>query len=357
MLDDLKILFSTYTEAVICESGGIIKYMNAPAVLLAGRDYTGENTSRLLPAAVLESDAEVYSFTAELNGSVCVSACALSGFRVFTIVRPYEDKAHYNLCMNVANNLKHSLSVYQMASALMRPYVENVGDDQLTSFFSMMSHSSYSVLRTAENIMFYGALENDEPAGFEDVFDILPLCRNISESVSLLTEKHLASLRFEASIQQAAVRGNRQQIETAILNLLSNSLKYTPSKGIVTISVSVSGQNVAISVTDTGEGIPEHMMRSVFEHYMDSHDLIDIKRGIGFGLAIVRHIARRHCGNLVITSRPGTGTKATLILPKAELPGENHAVSVSPEAAGLNSIITALSDVLPHDSYAPKYMD
>ncbi len=356
MLDDLKILFNTYTEAVICESGGIIRYMNTSAKHRIGSDLTGEEMSQIFPANLLESSAEVFSFTADLGGSICVSVCSLSEFRVFSIFETDEGQVHSNICTKVGDNLKHSVAILQMASGLIRSYVERAEDKQLSSYAAMMSHSIYSILRTADNIILHGCLQNDEPADFKDVFDMLPLCSNLFESVSHFTKKNCAKLRFETQLNEAAVRGDRRQIEQALLCLLSNSFKYTSNEGIVTISLSCSMQNVVISVSDTGEGIPEHVMRSVFERYKEPYDAVDVKRGIGLGLSIVRYIAHRHRGNLLIESRLGVGTKATLILPAAE-PDEFMADSVSYESADLSPILTALSDVLTYDFYYPEYLD
>ena len=113
------------------------------------------------------------------------------------------------------------------------------------------------------------------------------------------------------------VKGDRQMLITALVNLLANAVHYSTPGNIVSISRRARDGFVGIAVTDRGIGIaPEHQSR-VFERFFR----IDPARsratgGTGLGLAIVKHVAANHGGSAVLWSKPGTGSTFTLRLPQ-----------------------------------------
>lgn len=123
------------------------------------------------------------------------------------------------------------------------------------------------------------------------------------------------------------VRGDEQLLLTALSNLISNAINYSPAATPVTITQKIVGQDtVHIKVTDRGIGIaPEHQQR-VFERFFR----VDKARsrstgGTGLGLAIVKHVAANHGGAITVWSRLGTGSTFTLELPimKADEPAQD----------------------------------
>lgn len=118
------------------------------------------------------------------------------------------------------------------------------------------------------------------------------------------------------------VRGDRTLLVTALTNLISNAVNYSPERTPVSITRGIDGDTVMLRVTDRGIGIaPEHQAR-VFERFFR----VDKARsratgGTGLGLAIVKHVAQNHNGTVSLWSRPGTGSTFTLELPAHVEPG------------------------------------
>jgi two-component system, OmpR family, manganese sensing sensor histidine kinase len=105
----------------------------------------------------------------------------------------------------------------------------------------------------------------------------------------------------------AIVYGNPDQIERILANLLENALRYTPAGGEVVVESARYGNDVHVSVRDTGVGIaPEHLER-VFERFWRA-DPVRSPGGVGLGLSIARALARRHGGDVTVTSRYGVGS-------------------------------------------------
>lgn len=118
---------------------------------------------------------------------------------------------------------------------------------------------------------------------------------------------------------------DRAAIADAVVNLLSNAHKYGGSPPVVRLSASAtpSGE-VAISVSDNGEGIPRPEHRRIFEKFYRVDDRLSrAKEGSGLGLAIVSHVARAHKARVTVDSAPGKGsTFAIVLLPAARTAAE-----------------------------------
>jgi signal transduction histidine kinase len=101
-------------------------------------------------------------------------------------------------------------------------------------------------------------------------------------------------------------------------NLVDNAVKYTPPGGRVEVTGGTESDEIIISITDTGIGIPEGKLSRIFERFYR----VDKARskatgGTGLGLSIVRHVAENHGGRVTVESAPGRGTTFTVRLPSA----------------------------------------
>lgn len=99
-------------------------------------------------------------------------------------------------------------------------------------------------------------------------------------------------------------------------NLISNAIKYTPTNGRVTVSLSSSDGSAQISVEDTGIGIPENAMEHLFEEFYRAPNARALEQqGTGLGLVIVKDLVTRFSGRIAVHSTPDVGTRFTITLP------------------------------------------
>ncbi|MDV8001553.1 sensor histidine kinase [Rhodococcus sp. IEGM 1408] len=123
------------------------------------------------------------------------------------------------------------------------------------------------------------------------------------------------------------VTGDRTLLVTALTNLVSNAVNYSPERTPVSITRAIDGDTVMLRVTDRGIGIAPDQQGRVFERFFR----VDKARsratgGTGLGLAIVKHVAQNHNGSVSLWSRPGTGSTFTLELPAHFEPGGDGAL-------------------------------
>jgi two-component system phosphate regulon sensor histidine kinase PhoR len=107
-----------------------------------------------------------------------------------------------------------------------------------------------------------------------------------------------------------------EDLDRLFNNLISNAVKYTLPGGKVTITRTVIGEEVRVSVEDTGIGIPEGAMQHLFEEFYRAPNAKEMEReGTGLGLTIVKDIVTRFNGSIAVQSQPGQGTCFTVTLP------------------------------------------
>jgi PAS domain S-box-containing protein len=124
-------------------------------------------------------------------------------------------------------------------------------------------------------------------------------------------------MNFDVPANLPPVRADRQAMKKILLNLLTNSLKFTPRGGTVLVTAEIESEHHVISVRDTGIGIPEDRIGSITEPFVrGSNDPYRSQSGAGLGLAIVKSLVSLHEGTLSIMSVTGEGTVVTVSLPR-----------------------------------------
>jgi two-component system phosphate regulon sensor histidine kinase PhoR len=114
------------------------------------------------------------------------------------------------------------------------------------------------------------------------------------------------------------VEADHDMIYQAVLNLVSNAVKYTPENGAIKVNLSVDERrNVAIcEVADTGVGIPEEALPNIFEKFYRVGKNSELAKGTGLGLTLVKHIVESvHHGQVSVQSEEGKGSRFSFELP------------------------------------------
>lgn len=105
------------------------------------------------------------------------------------------------------------------------------------------------------------------------------------------------------------------RLASAVENLVSNAIKYTHSGGTITTSAAVEGEEMCLSVQDTGSGIAPEEQEKVFEPFYRGNQGRRFKLGMGLGLSIARDLVEAHGGWITLESEPGKGSRFTIHLP------------------------------------------
>lgn len=224
------------------------------------------------------------------------------------------ESARRDFVANVSHELKTPVGgIALLAEALL----QDPGDQETVEYFGNKVYKEanrmadmVSELISLSKLQGAEALPEMEPLAVDDLIEEA-LSRN-----QLAAEARSIELNRGASAG-VQVKGDRSLLVTALSNLVSNAINYSPEKMPVSVSQKVvDGGVVLIRVTDRGIGIAPDDQKRVFERFFR----VDQARsrqtgGTGLGLAIVKHVVANHGGNIKLWSRPGTGSTFTIELP------------------------------------------
>ena len=251
---------------------------------------------------------------------------------------------------NIAEALRSPLNNLHMAvQRLAAPELQGTAES------AIMQQSYYRMLRMVSNLTMGPELLSDAPfetQNLELVVWLDELCRQ-ADSIARETGIKVEFVCRERYIVTAV---HRTYLERLVWNLLSNALKFTSAPGCICVSLELKGQQVLLSVKDTGPGIPPEDMETVFDRWTQSQRPISMSHGIGLGLLICRRVAEGHGGRLLLESREEQGTLVTVALPHVRRGGEVRDVRMD-YAGGFPHVMMELSDALPYRAFSEIHLD
>jgi signal transduction histidine kinase len=155
-----------------------------------------------------------------------------------------------------------------------------------------------------------------QTAGLELVterFDLADLAGQVVSKYAATAPRHQLRLVREGTTE---VDADRFRIESALVALVDNAIRYSPLGGIVEVSVVGEGERVMVSVSDQGVGIPDAKQALIFERFYRAHThTANDYGGMGISLFIAREVVRSHGGEVWFTSREGEGSRFCFSLP------------------------------------------
>lgn len=148
-------------------------------------------------------------------------------------------------------------------------------------------------------------------------FCVKEAIREAISSVEMRAKGKNVLINFSAAPTVDKVKGAKEYIQETIVNILTNSIKYTPSGGRVHINADDKGDSLLLQIKDTGIGIPKEELPRIFEEFYRASNAKEIEKdGTGLGLSIAKQIIERHKGKIWVESELGKGTTINIILPK-----------------------------------------
>ncbi|KKB33923.1 sensor histidine kinase [Bacillus thermotolerans] len=222
------------------------------------------------------------------------------------------EEARKSFIRNVSHDFQSPLQNISGYAALLKR--ENLDAANREQYASVIESETWRLSNLTKQLLLLTSL--DQPAAY-DMNQSVALHEQVEAAVmkyNWLLEKEKISVWLD--IDEVFVKGNETLLENVWENLLTNAIKYNQPGGDIRISIKMENGQINVSFEDTGIGIAEEDLPRVVEQFYRG-DTSRSTKGTGLGLAIVTEVMELHHGELQIASKPGKGTKVTVLLPKS----------------------------------------
>ena len=146
--------------------------------------------------------------------------------------------------------------------------------------------------------------------------DLVAFLGQILQSFELLARQKSIHIDIQTTQEEIICDFDRDKIEKIFFNLLSNALKFTPEKGKVTLQMEQDADQIKMTVSDTGTGMPPEQLPHIFDRfYQVDSSKTRAYEGTGIGLSLVKELIDLHQGTIQVKSQPGMGTEFKVTLP------------------------------------------
>lgn len=258
--------------------------------------------------------------TLKLTGGACgASVSRLEDVDVFLLEQEADDQELRAMAL-AARELREPLSSVMITAERLFPMTALEEDPRLQDQVARLNKGLYQILRVLGNMSDanrMGGLSGQEMRELGSFFgELFERAREMLAYTGL-------TLRYQGLPGPVYGLVSTEQMERAVLNILSNALKFTPQGGNIDVSLARRGRFLRLSVWDSGPGIAENLRSSVFSRYLRQPAMEDSRYGIGLGMVLIRRAAADHGGTVLLDQPEGKGTRVTMTMDLSRRPDPN----------------------------------
>lgn len=230
----------------------------------------------------------------------------------------YYDELKTNFFSNISHELRTPLNLIFSALQIIELKTSEFKEEQesVEKYISIMRQNCYRLLRIIDNVIDITKIDAGHFFTQNLNKDIVGVTENIVLSVADYVESKGVSITFDTEIEEKIMAFDADAMQRIILNLLSNSIKFTPSGGSIEVNIYDKVNSIVISVKDTGLGIPIEKQAAIFEKFVQVDKSLSRNReGSGIGLSLVKELVVLHGGTIELESTLGKGSNFRIELP------------------------------------------
>ena len=226
------------------------------------------------------------------------------------------DELKSQFLSNVSHELRTPLaSIKGYADNLLDGVVGKL-DERQRKYMERISQNCERLVRMINDLLNLSRIEAGRIEFIPTDVSLSPLISEVVFEFASIAEKKEVSLTSNCP-SNVTLFADEDKLREIIINLLDNAIKYTPSRGEVSVYVEDKGKCVDISVEDTGVGIPPESLNEIFDRFQRvQRKEGESSKGIGIGLAIVKSLVELHNGGISVQSELEKGSRFTVTLPR-----------------------------------------
>ena len=230
-----------------------------------------------------------------------------------TLRKSESDKARYQQAIHwAAHEMRTPLTAIQGSSELMTRY--KLPEEKRGQLSEMINSESKRLARIIQTFLDVERLAEGQMELKKETFSAADVVDTCMGRVAPLAERKNIALTLDTSIE-GTLTGDRELMEYALYNLLTNAVKYSPPETHVRVRGELKGHELRLAVQDEGIGMDAKELKSIFKKFYRTKRAEESgEAGTGIGLSIVQQIVTHHGGKIDVTSTPGKGSCFTMIL-------------------------------------------
>ena len=248
--------------------------------------------------------------TLSVGGESYGASVSRIGDRDIFVLEQEEDQSEFRSMALAARELREPLTNVMVTAGRLFPLSAQESDPALQEQAARLNRGLYQMLRILGNMSDAGV----DRSSRKDTCELRSVMAEILEKAAVMVQHTGLTLTYSGLNEDCFSYADREQLERAVLNILSNAIKFSPSGGSIDASFTRRGNLLSLCILDSGNGIPEKLLPSLFRRYLRQPGIEDSRFGIGLGMVLIRNAAAAHGGTVLIDQPQGSGTRVTLTI-------------------------------------------
>ncbi|MDB1941145.1 HAMP domain-containing sensor histidine kinase, partial [Clostridium tertium] len=222
-----------------------------------------------------------------------------------------------NFLSNISHDLKIPISVIYSAIQLEKILIENNDIEKISAYNEISKQNCFLLTKFANNLIDTSKIDSENLEAHLVLDNIVEFVEDYLDSLSTHIKSKGINILFDTDEEEIYVYFDKEMMQRVILNLVSNSLKFTNENGTIFINIKDSEEEVLIEVGDTGIGMSKEFIKKAFKKYeVEDRVKNNSSTGFGVGLFVVYNLIKAQNGDVEIISDIGKGTIFTIKLYK-----------------------------------------
>ncbi|MHC4113846.1 MAG: ATP-binding protein [Planctomycetota bacterium] len=224
------------------------------------------------------------------------------------------DRMKTDFVSSVSHELRTPLtSIKAYTDTILRD--SNMPEETKSQFLVVVSEETNRLATLIEDLLEVSRIASGTAKIEREFVNIETVIEKVLTALKPLAEKKNIQLETNIPDKLPQLQADESKIESVVINLVNNAIKFTPENGRVSVSIEVANDEMFIRISDTGMGMPKEALPKIFDRFYRVHRPGKQIQGTGLGLSIVRKIVAMHNGRIEVESEMDKGTTFTIFLP------------------------------------------
>ena len=282
------------------------------------------------------------------------SVSRIGDYHVF-ILEQDADQSELQAMALAARELREPLANIMTTADRLFPMIALDADPFTQEQVARLNRGLFQMLRVIGNMSDAHRIESGF-ASRQETVDIRGLFEEVFAKAQELVEHTGLTLHYSGLDNSLFCLADKETLERAALNILSNAIKFTPKGGTIEVSLTRHGNQLRLSVQDSGSGIAENLRNNIYSRYLRQPAIEDSRFGIGLGMVLIRSAATQHGGTVLIDHPQSKGTRVTMTMEIRQNPTPlvRSGIFRVDYAGERDHSLIELSDCLPASVYDAK---